>query len=449
MNIGLIGNMNNNNFALMRYFRDLGADAHLLLYANDGEGGLSHFKPECDTWAIDKWKCYIHKTDIQNTLISAFDFPVSHILSFKSLIMYFLGKNFFWQRAISQRKIIETYHSYDRLVASGITPANLLRVGRSLDIFYPYAAGVEFLGTGEFLVRFKGGLGINRLFLNYVLRRQAIGIQSAKNVVTGELSLSIDIFKGIGVEPIVLQMPMVYDGEIVPKLPPTKTLQDAWDAIKDVQFTLLHQSRLLWVNPGNYSSDAWRKENKNNDLLLYAFAEFLSIRPTINSRLLIVDYGPDVASTKRLAVELGIDRHLYWLPRIERRELMWLLSRVSVGVGEFYDLPRMIWGGTGWETLASGKPLLQGFNFEEGEFDRMYGYPPPPMLAVRNREDILKHLIDMSDSPRKQDEIGRGAKAWFSRYNGIGLAKRWLDLTIGSREVEMQQVAGRNYGDWL
>lgn len=54
MKIGLIGNMNNNNFALMRYFRDLGADAHLLLYANDGQGSLSNFRAECEA---GKSKC--------------------------------------------------------------------------------------------------------------------------------------------------------------------------------------------------------------------------------------------------------------------------------------------------------------------------------------------------------------------------------------------------------
>ena len=45
MKIVILGNMNNNGFALMRYLRDLGADAHLFLFANDGTGSLSHFAP--------------------------------------------------------------------------------------------------------------------------------------------------------------------------------------------------------------------------------------------------------------------------------------------------------------------------------------------------------------------------------------------------------------------
>ena len=66
MEIALIGNMNNNNFAMMRYFRDLGADAHLLLYKNDGQEHLSHFKPECDTWNIEWWRPFIRQTEMSN-----------------------------------------------------------------------------------------------------------------------------------------------------------------------------------------------------------------------------------------------------------------------------------------------------------------------------------------------------------------------------------------------
>jgi hypothetical protein len=188
----------------------------------------------------------------------------------------------------------------------------------------------------------------------------------------------------------------------------------------------------MWRNPGNYSSEAWKKENKNNDWLLYAFAELLKNRPHLKPILFIVEYGPDVFATKRLAAELRIESKIYWLPKMDRRELMWLLSRVSIGVGEFYDVPMMPWGGTGWETLASGKPLLQGFNFGTGEFEQIYGYPAPPMLPVHRQEDILPHLIDMADSIDKRDEIGQGGKQWFDQYNGIGLAKQWLDLLVAS-----------------
>jgi hypothetical protein len=92
MKIGLIGNMNNNNFSILRYFHDLGADAHLLLNTNDGVGSLSHFRPECDTWTIEKWKPFIHQTEITNAPIAAVEAPLSWAVASWALLNHFLGR---------------------------------------------------------------------------------------------------------------------------------------------------------------------------------------------------------------------------------------------------------------------------------------------------------------------------------------------------------------------
>lgn len=436
MKIGLIGNMNNNNFALMRYFRDLGADAHLLLYTNDGKGSLSHFRPEADTWDIGKWAPYIHQTDIPNAPIAAFEIPYSWLLSLSSLIKSTLGQHNQNVPSVSKGQICHAYSGYDHLVASGISPATLYRTGIPLDIFYPYSCGVEFLRTEEFVVRFAGRFGLNRFIFNRVAQYQIEGIRLAKKVFNAEMGITHDVLCDIGVAPLKLAIPMVYGQEQFSKEPPTKALRDILLAISNSEFTVLHHSRLKWKNPGHYSKDAWVNENKNNDWLLRAFAELVKNRPSIKAQLLIVEYGPDIVATKQLATKLAIDCYITWLPKMERRELMWLLSRISVGVGEFYNVPRMIWGGTGWETLASAKPLLQGFNFKEDEFEQIFGYPPPPMLPVRKQDDILQHLLDMADQPQKLTKIGQAAKVWFNQYNGIGLAKQWLELLKAPKKTE-------------
>ena len=75
---------------------------------------------------------------------------------------------------------------------------------------------------------------------------------------------------------------------------------------------------------------------------------------------------------------------------------MWLINKSTVICGEFHDLPRTIWGSTGWEALAAGKPLLQYFDFEEGEFFNCYNIPEPPILKVNKQEDILFHLNEIA-----------------------------------------------------
>jgi hypothetical protein len=420
--------MNNNNFALMRYFRDLGVDAHLLLYKNDGQGSLSHFKPEADTWEIDQWAPYIHQTEIPNAPIAAFDFPVSLILASRAALLSWLGKSETWLKPVSRRKITATYGGYNKIIASGISPATLRRVGICLDIFYPYSTGVEFLRAGEFEVRAKEFFGINLAVISKIAQLQGKGICEAKKVINYEMGLTHDILVNLGVSPYKLAIPIVYNKEKLPDSPPSKLLENTWKFISNSKFIIFHCSRLLWKNPGHYSDEEWKKENKNNDWFLHSFAEFCASKPELKPILVIVEYGPDIAPTKQLAKDLGIDANIYWLPCMFRKELSWLLARASIIVGEFYDLPRIIWGGTGWEAFASGKPLLQGFNFDEGEFEKLYGYSAPAMLPVRRREDITRHLVEMSNDNVKRQKIGQSAKEWFDQHNGTSLAKQWLTL---------------------
>jgi len=433
MKIAFVGNLNNNNFAMMRYFRDLGADAHLLLNSDDGQGTLSHFKPECDTWEIDRWKPFIHQTSIPNAPVAGLDFPLSWLMSGRAALRSRLGVQEGWVPPVSRRQVREAYAGYERLVGSGITPAALLRAGRPLDVFYPYAVGVEYLRTGEFTAHFEDrGLGRASLYRE-IARRQADGIRATRHVLNIEAGVTEGVLRDIGVTPKRIAIPMVYSGETLPQTPPNDQLKVARDEIDRSDFTVMHHARLLWKRRSGFTDESWGRENKNSDWLLRAFARLAAERPAQRLLLLMVEYGPDIEATRRLADELGIKNQIYWLPKMQRRELMWLLSKVSVACGEYYQVPRMIWGGTGWEALASGRPLLQGFNFAAGEFESFYGYPPPHLLPVASEADVYRHLLDMADNPAKCEEMGKRAVNWFERYNGRGLAKQWLDLLTGDK----------------
>ena len=66
MKVALIGNMNNNNFAMLRYFRDLGLDAHLFLFEEDGRFASAHFAHTSDTHFVQKYAAHITRTSIHN-----------------------------------------------------------------------------------------------------------------------------------------------------------------------------------------------------------------------------------------------------------------------------------------------------------------------------------------------------------------------------------------------
>jgi glycosyltransferase involved in cell wall biosynthesis len=440
LKIGLIGNMNNNNFALMRYFRDLGADAHLLLYANDGVGSLSHFTPAADTWLPERWAPFIHHTAIANAPVAAFDMPVSTVLDGWAALSRRLG----WQadavRPSSRRQLRGTYRGYDRLVASGTSPATLLRTGRVLDVFYPYAMGVEYLGTYEFTAKFRESWP-RRMLYRALQRRQLRGIAGARHVICTDREVTGAVLEQFGIPSIQKAIPMVYNREPLPVDPPTAVLARASEALAGAGITLLHHARLMWKQAPAFSEQEHRLSTKNSDWLIRAFADLVRLRPALRPRLFIVEYGPDVDATRELVSALGIQDSVTWLPTMARRELMWLLSRVTIGAGEFMNPDGIIWGGTGWETLASGKPLLQAFRFSSGEFEAAYSCPPPPMLPVRTEADVRAHLLWAADEPARLAEIGAGARDWFETHNGLALARQWLTLVTAASPTTRRGVS--------
>ena len=86
MKIGLIGNMNNNNFAFLRYLIDLGYDAKLIVFKNETSGNSSHFSPEADSWQFEKWNKYIVQCELNEDPVSIFNFPVSYFFGLKTII---------------------------------------------------------------------------------------------------------------------------------------------------------------------------------------------------------------------------------------------------------------------------------------------------------------------------------------------------------------------------
>jgi glycosyltransferase involved in cell wall biosynthesis len=225
---------------------------------------------------------------------------------------------------------------------------------------------------------------------------------------------------------------MLYTSENLPLNPPTAVLADATRTVEASGVSILHHARLMWKQPRQFSAAQHLETTKNSDWLFHAFAKLVSVRRHCSPRLIVVEYGLDVEATKALVSDLGIGEHITWLPKMSRRELMWLLNRVSLGVGEFMNPRRMIWGGTGWEVLAAGKPLLQGFRFEAGEFEKIYGHTPPPLLSVRSQDDVLEGLLFATDYPERAAQMGRRAREWFDTHNGISLAKKWLKLVVGA-----------------
>lgn len=429
INVGLLGNMNNNNFAFLRHLIDIGVDAKLFLMACDGLGPLRHFAPECDTWNIERWQPYIERINAPNRYVSALGngFPWNIIFWSKHLFEIVRGRPEALTRPPSLSQLSAQLAPYDRLVGSGITPSLMKSINRDLQIFYPYSSGVEWVGDPGTLAALNQKSWIRRQGALSVRDRQIEGIRNAKHVVTGDVGYTASQFDAIGVKSSVLQLPILYR-ETSPRILPAH-LQEIIRHISQYELRFISHVRHHWVNTGEFDLQTWESSySKHNDWTIHAYADFRKNHPTIRTVLVLTEYGNDVSATKRLCDALGVSRDILWLPQMPRIELLEVISACDVGIGEFYSAPRMLWGGTALEIMAMGRPLVQGFIFAEDDYKGLYGHPPPPLLAVRNKDDVARWLELLGTTASLRERLGNESRHWFDKHYGVGLARRYIDL---------------------
>ena len=417
--LALIGNMNNNNFSLLRYFRDAGVDAHLLLYSNDGKASCSHFKPQDDTFNYSFWKPYIHRTSLYNGAEQAL--PSLLFLIFYSLnkIRSIILRKQNYIRYISKNYLRKLLDSYDGIITSGYALSIISKIGVNVDIYYPYATGIE--GIRRYKAMSSDNI-ISRLIFEYGRKTQIRSLKCAKNIFNADMGQTKLAFNSLNIPFYKIPVPMVYRESF-----PKENLDSNYNNIRNIlqgsDFSIMMHSRLAWKTD---TCIKHKVDSKNNHWLIHAFKSVLQQFPGKVSKLVILEYGPDIKATKELVNKLNLSNHTIWLKQTSRKNLMWLLQYVSLGVGEFQSAPGTIWGGTGWEVLCMGKPLLQRFLFEDGEFEKIFGFPEPPILKVRTRCDIKKHLISAITTPTILSSKSQASYTWFNHYNGKKLANEWL-----------------------
>lgn len=432
LKIAVIGNMNNAGFCIMRFLRDLGHDADLILYSNDGVGPHSHFSLESDCWDIDNWRGFVKQSSISDTMVSALDGPWSWLFALRSLARWLRRKQDQHYAPVSAAYAKDLLSGYDILIGSGVAPAICARAGLRLDIFWPYAMGVEYLETPPFLEKFMRRGRIARWFATRAATWQAQGIRAARHIFNSDLDMTADALARIGAIASNVPIPAIYNGAPKAQPKPSGAVASILAELEDCDFSVMMHARLAWIKPATMPDAQWEGWSKNNDWAIDAFAALVKRSSALKCRLILFEYGSDVEATKQYCSKLEVAEHVIWAPTMRRRDIMSILPKVTIGVGEFYVNMRVLWGSTGWEVLAAGKPLLQGFMFNDGEFERAFGFPPPPMLAVQKKDDVLTHMEALICDPERGERLGDDAAAWFNRHNGIGLARRWIDIARNS-----------------
>ena len=407
--IAILGNMNNLGFIWLRYLIDAGCDADLFLYSNDGSDGLAHFAPDFQNHqGIAR---SVHPTKIKNSLRSAhFVFEMIGLLYERK--MNLLG----FVRDVRQLRIDRArLLSYDLIITMGVGPLFLMRYGRAVDLFYPYAIGVDNVGTINVDELIKNSSLIKRLIGKFVQKRQVAALKKSRVNLTSDKGINVQVYNAHCIPHKVAVMPSVYLRHDLKKSQP----------IAKAELNLVFHGRHYWVNDECFEPDQWVSRSKNTDFIIKALRIFKDKRPCSNVRLTLVEYGKDVDRTKDLIIELGLSEIVKWVPVLEEKQLQELISGCDAGIGEFYQTENTFWGCAGWEVLGAGKPLIQGgklTDLSERE------YSEKGVLLANNPEEIAEHMLRLFDSPGLAAELGVKARGYFETSHS---GKHIIELLLG------------------
>ena len=432
LKIALIGNMNNNNFALLRYFRELGADVVLYLMSDDGKGNSSHFSPEHDTWNIKKWSNHIKCINVPNRFVSVIGntFPWNIYFWLKYYLYFFSKrKNIEIFKPINRLSLKKELLKYDKIVASGLVPAILQNINIKIEVFYPYSLGVEFVHEHEMQNLLTNSNFIIRKGATLVRDKQVKGILNTEKVINVQMSETERVFNRIGKKTYKLQLPIFYQ-ETKPKYY-SKSIVQIFKEIKKYRFRFISHTRHQWVNKKEIEENIFELEcSKHNDWIIRAFSDYLKLNPKSNTILILSSYGSDWKNSKRLCRNLNIQKNVFWIPKLPRIEVLEIISICHVGIGEFYLSPKTLWGGAGLEIMSCGIPLIHSFIFKSGEYEKIYKHKKAPICIANSQKDILDWLVKLTKNKALRKKIGLSSLSWFQKYNGKGLAEKVLKLIL-------------------
>lgn len=373
MKIGILGNMNNMYFSLARYLADEGYDCDLLVFDDEPD----HFHPTADSFTV----------------------PANLVV-----------KQVNWGDAaqfIKKRRQAEaSIKSYSFLIGSGTAPAFVHAAGAVLDLFVPY---------GHDLYRFPFGHLVHPVRqLSYwtMAWHQLRGIRQCPHIMFDKATPAFDrVFRRLKYtgERIVSPVPLFYGKEYEANREKIWQANPYFSILQQLRsendLLILQHIRQFW----RWHPDHWHM--KGNDCLIEGYARFVAAHPSCKTKLLLFEYGLDVAQTKRLIDRYNLNAYVLWFPKALRKNLMLFIQLSDVVVGELHHA----WNTycVALETLASAKPLMHNRNdaYLADAYPDLY-----PMLQASSADDVYNGLKTVWKNKEAMHKMGEEGKAWFDEY---------------------------------
>lgn len=159
---------------------------------------------------------------------------------------------------------------------------------------------------------------------------------------------------------------------------------------------------------------------KGSDAMLRGVAAAMAEVPGLV--LACAGWGVDREPARALAAELGIADRIRFLPNVfSKRRLLRHYRAADIVLDQFtvgsYGLSAL-------EAMSTARPLL--IHLDRTRFAGVL--PEPPVVNVREPEEIGRALIALARDPAERARVGAAQRAWVIEHQGAQLADRVRDL---------------------
>jgi glycosyltransferase involved in cell wall biosynthesis len=156
---------------------------------------------------------------------------------------------------------------------------------------------------------------------------------------------------------------------------------------------------------------------KGNDVLLRALP--LVRRQSSDFRLVLIEWGRDVAATKRLLSELRCSDLVEWIPVLKKRDLWGRYLRSHAVIDQFV-IPAL--GGIAFEAMALGTRVVTALDITQAA--RFFG-EAPPLFSCCTPDDVARAMLQVIADPGDARLRGLAARRWIEQYHS---ARRIVDI---------------------
>lgn len=147
---------------------------------------------------------------------------------------------------------------------------------------------------------------------------------------------------------------------------------------------------------------------KGTPQMLRAFARFAR-QTTRRPRLVLVEKG-QVAKSRELIAELGIESCVAWLEPMPKAQLVACYRGADIVLDQFSGVPGLGLGMIGRESLACGCCLVTHFDMEANR--AYYAGNLPPLVSAAAEDEIAAALQRLADDPTERQRLGQAAAEW-------------------------------------